>query len=126
MRYAGIALAALALTGCATNIMEGYVGQPLQAGIARYGPPEVVFDMPDGRRAFQWRMESSYTTPVQTYGSANIYAPPGAFATVNYQQTQYGGDTSVQVCRYTMYARWQETQNAWIFESFEKPPLMCL
>ena len=119
-------VAALALTSCATGIMEGFVGQPLQAGIARYGPPEIVFDMPDGRRAFQWRMESQITTPVQTYGNANIYAPPGAFASVNYNQTTFGGQTSSQVCRYTMYARWQAAQNAWIFESFEKPTLMCL
>lgn len=61
-----VCLAALGLTSCATNIMEGFVGQPLQAGIARYGPPEVVFDMPDGRRAFQWRMESETVTPRTT------------------------------------------------------------
>ena len=109
--------------------MEGFIGQPLQIGIARYGPPEGVFDMPDGRRAFQWRMESQAVMPTTTYGnsSTNIYAPPGAFASAktNFQQTTYGGQTVNQVCRYTMYARWQAAQNAWIFESFEKPSLMC-
>ena len=117
---------AIALSGCATGIMDGYIGQPLQAGIARYGPPDIVFDMPDGRRAFQWRTEASYTTPTQTYGNANIYAPPGAFANVSYNQTTFGGQTATQVCRYTMYARWQAEQNAWIFESYEKPSFMCL
>ena len=121
-----IIAAALMLSGCATGIMEGFVGQPLQAGIARYGPPDLVFDMPDGRRAFQWRMESDMTMPVTTSGQMNIYAPPGAFATVNHQSTTYGGNTVTQVCRYTMYARWVDASNAWIFESFEKPSMMCL
>lgn len=121
-----IAAAALALSGCATSIMEGFIGQPLQAGIARYGPPDYVFDMPDGRRAFQWRIESDMTMPVTTTGNVNIYAPPGAFATINHQQTTYGGNTVTQVCRYTMYAVWQDSPGAWIFESFEKPNLMCL
>lgn len=124
-----VGLAALGLASCASSIMEGFVGQPLQAGIARYGAPELVFDMPDGRRAFQWRMESQTVMPTTTYGNANtnIYAPPGAFASAqtNFSQTTYGGDVVQQVCRYTMYARWNEAGNAWIFESFEKPSLMC-
>lgn len=126
-----LSLAVFGLTsGCASGIMEGYIGQPLQAGIARYGPPDVVFDMPDGRRAFQWRMESETVMPTTTSGNmtTNIYAPPGAFASAQstYNQTTYGGQTMRQVCRYTMYARWNAAANAWIFESFEKPSLMCM
>lgn len=120
-----VGLAALALSGCASSIMEGFIGQPLQAGIARYGPPSFVFDMPDGRRAFQWRMDSTVTTPTMTYGNVNIYAPPGAFANVNYNQVTAGGNVIQQSCHYTMYAKWDAAANAWIFESFEKPPLSC-
>ena len=131
MRMITVALiAVLGVGGCATQVMEGFVGQPVQAGIARYGPPDYVFDMPDGRRAFQWRMESESVTPVQTYGNAttNLYAPPGAYASANtnFNQTTYGGQVVRQVCRYTMYARWNDASSAWVFESFEKPSLMCL
>lgn len=126
MKRLATAAAALVLSGCATGIMEGYIGQPVQAGIARYGPPEYVFDMPDGRRAFQWRMESSTVMPTQTYGQVNIYAPPGSYAQANYHQTTTGGQTVTQVCRYTMYARHDAASGAWVFESFEKPSLMCL
>lgn len=124
-----VGLAALALSGCATSVMEGFIGQPVQAAVARYGPPEVVFDMPDGRRAFQWRMESQSVMPTHTYGTAttNLYAPPGAFASArtNYNQTTTGGQVVNQVCRYTMYSRWDAAANAWVFESFEKPSLFC-
>lgn len=125
-----VALAATLLVGgCASSIMEGFVGQPLQVGIARYGPPAFVFDMPDGRRAFQWRMESQVAMPTTTYGNVNtnIYAPPGSFASANtqYSQTTYGGNVLNQVCLYTMYARFNESQQAWIFEGFEKPSLAC-
>lgn len=125
---AALALA-LALSGCATSTMEGFIGQPVQIGVARYGPPDMVFDMPDGRRAFQWRIDSTTMMPVTTTGTSttNLFAPPGAYASArtNYSQTTSGGQTISQTCRYTMYARWNEAGNAWIFESFEKPSLLC-
>lgn len=77
MRRLMILAFAVTLAGCATSEMESYIGQPLQAAMARRGPPQVVFDMPDGRRAFQWVFVSQGVTPLQTYGTANIYAPPG-------------------------------------------------
>lgn len=118
--------AGIGLTGCATAIMESYVGKPVQQAMIDRGPPDMVMDLPDGRRAFQWHVDRSYTAPVQTYGQANIYAPPGSFANVNYNQSTYGGDTIRNTCRYTLYARWHEEQGAWVFESFEKPGLRCL
>lgn len=86
----------------------------------------MIIDLPDGRRAYQWRVDTSVTMPRQTYGQANIYAPPGAFAQVNYNQTTYGGNTINTTCRYTMYARFDEAQRSWVFESFEKPRWDCL
>lgn len=118
------AAGALALAGCATSEMQSYVGQPLQIAIARRGPPAFVFDMPDGRRAFQWEITSSGVTPRMTTGQANIYAPPGAFGSVNYNQMTTGGNAYSQTCRYTMYAIWQD--NAWVFTGYEQPPLSCL
>lgn len=127
MRWIVVVATGLLLSGCATGIMEGFVGQPLQVGMARYGPPANVFDMPDGRRAFQWQIDSETYMPRQTYGTVNVYAPPGSYtANANYSQTTYGGQTIRQSCLYTMYARWQPSQNAWIFESFEKPSIMCM
>lgn len=127
MRVRGILLAgALLLSGCATAIMESYVGKPIQQAIIDRGPPDVVMDMPDGRRAFQWRIDSSVRMPTTTHGQANIYAPPGAFTNINYNQTTYGGNVINTTCRYTMYATYDEAQQTWIFVGFEKPRLDCM
>lgn len=103
--------------------MDNLVGQPLQIGMARYGPPSVVFDMPDGRRAFQWEMTSTGVTPRTTVTNANFYAPHGAFANMNATQTAYGGNVVQRTCRYTMYA--VQHGETWVFSGFEKPSLGC-
>lgn len=46
---------ALALFGCASDAMRGYVGKSVTAAYIDHGTPENVFDLPDGRRAFQFR-----------------------------------------------------------------------
>jgi hypothetical protein len=50
-----IAIVALALAGCASTAMKGYVGKPIEEAFMTQGAPENVFDLPDGRRAFQFR-----------------------------------------------------------------------
>ncbi len=122
-RIALTGVVTLAVTGCASSYMEGLVGQPLQIGMARYGPPSVVFDMPDGRRAFQWEMTSSGVTPRTTTTTANFYAPPGSFANMTATQTSFGGNVVQRTCRYTMYAVQQG--ETWVFSGFEKPSLNC-
>lgn len=125
-----VALAFLALSGCATSIMQGFVGQPLQAAMVQYGPPSNIFDMDDGRRAFQWKIsESGYIPAVSnTYSTANIYAPPGAFATIqgNSTTTTTGGYGFQQTCLYTMFAKMDEASKSWRFVGFAKPSLKCL
>lgn len=49
------ALVALALTGCASTAMKSHVGKSINEAFFSYGKPENVFDLPDGRRAFQFR-----------------------------------------------------------------------
>jgi hypothetical protein len=121
-RYVILAMA-LSLGGCASSIMEGYVGQPLQAAMVRYGPPDAVFDMPDGRRAFQWEMANTTALPATTVTNTNFYAPPGAFRTATSTSTTYGGGFLTNTCRYTMYAEYRSDN--WIFTGFERPSLSC-
>ena len=124
VRYAIAVSASVLLTGCASDIMKGYVGQPLQAAMVDYGPPSNAFDMGDGRRAFQWAMASSYTTPtyVQNQGSAT----PLGNAVWWTQNTQIiGGQTVETSCNYTLYGRWDDSANVWRIEGFEKPKWAC-
>jgi len=125
MRRLVILAFAVTLAGCATatGTMRGYIGRPLQSAMATYGPPDFAFDMPDGRRAFQWLITTGFQAPTQTVVSANIYSPPGGLTTVTGQSTTYGGQRVEQSCRYTMYATWDGA--AWIFESYEQPSFWC-
>lgn len=117
-------VAALLLGGCASSVMKGYIGQPLQTVMIDHGPPANAFDMPDGTRAFQWVKSKTYVMPttVNQTGNAYAYGP-----TVNWQQrTQIvGGQPITSECAYTMFARWDESQQAWVFTSFRKPKFTC-
>lgn len=117
-------LVALTVTGCASQIMKGYVGKPLQEAMVQYGPPQNAFDMGDGRRAFQWSMENSYTTP--TFATNSGTAIPIGNSVYWTQNTQIsGGQPITQKCVYTLYARWSESAHSWIVEGFAKPRYMC-
>lgn len=50
-----IAVAAIGLSSCASTAMKGFVGKPIDEAFMSYGRPENVFDLADGRRAFQFR-----------------------------------------------------------------------
>lgn len=53
-RHLALALALAAVAGCASTAMKKYVGGSVSEAYLAYGPPEQVFDLPDGRRAFQF------------------------------------------------------------------------
>lgn len=111
---------AFGVVGCASQIMQGYMGKPLQEVMLDYGPPSNAFDMPDGSRAFQWVMNYSTTTPTQVRTSS---IPVGNVWYTNTQIT--GGQAISGECIYTMLARWDQAQNAWIFYEFRPPSMMC-
>lgn len=120
------AVAALAVlsAGCASTIMKGYIGQPLQAAMVDYGPPANAFDMGDGRRAFQWSKRSTSTMP--TYVTNSGAATPVGNAVWWTQNTQImGGGTVTSECLYTLYTRWDDTAKSWRVEGFEKPRYAC-
>lgn len=119
-----ILIAALTLTACASQIMQGYVGQPVQQVMVKYGTPISAFDMGDGRRAFQWRIGHSYTPPTTVTNSGTAY--PIGNSVWWTQSTQIsGGQPITGSCIYTLYGRWSASANAWLIDSYEKPPLMC-
>lgn len=114
----------VALCGCASSVMNGFVGKSVQEVMVRYGPPANAFDMGDGRRAFQWQMTSTSVTPVTSTTTGNAFAYGN---NVNWtQRTQItGGVPITNTCAYTMFGRWSDAANAWIMESYQKPKLMC-
>jgi hypothetical protein len=121
---AALSLAAALLGGCASDIMGGYVGQPVTAAMARYGPPDVTFDLPDGRRAFQWIEVSTSTSEGQATTRTRPDPKHGRDATTT--RTEFTPPTtSTSRCHYTMYARYNAAARDWVFDSFEPPAFGC-
>jgi hypothetical protein len=118
------AIAVILLVGCASQIMKSYVGKDVREVMLDYGPPANAFDMGDGRRAFQWGINSSYTTPATatTTGTVNSY---GASSWVNSNTMITGGQTINSNCVYTLFGRWNEKTDGWFVTEFKKPNLMC-
>jgi hypothetical protein len=112
------------LGGCASQIMRGYIGKDIREVVLDYGPPANAMDMGDGRRAFQWIMNSTYTTPVvaNTTGSATT---TGYTTWMNSNTTIYGGQTVSSSCVYTLLGTWDEAAKTWRVVDFKKPNFMC-
>ena len=136
MRAALIIFCILLLAGCASQIMQGYVGKDMREVMLDYGAPANAFDMGDGRRAFQWVINSSYTTPtyatttgtVNTTGNAyaignNVYGNANSW--VNSNTVITGGQTINSRCVYTMFGVWSELKKGWDIVGFKQPRLDC-
>jgi hypothetical protein len=113
----------LALAGCATEIMRGYIGALPEAVMARYGPPDRVYDLPDGRRAYQWmdgtRSTSLGSGETRTRLVRRGRQPPERVTTTRTNPAIVGE----RRCYYTMYAHRQG--GGWVFEDFERPKRGC-
>lgn len=118
----------LLASGCASEIMEGYVGQDITEVMIDYGPPSAVLDLPDGRVAFQWEQDYSYTSPTTTnvVGSSYGYGSGYGYGYGNYSATAttYGGDTTTWSCLYTFFAK-PNPQGSHTVIGFKKPDLFC-
>lgn len=108
-------LVAILVSGCASEIMRGYVGGDITEPMLDYGPPSNVLELPDGRTAFQWSITSSYTAPITT----NVYGY-GSSATA----VTTGGGTSYSECLYTLYGM-PNPQGSFTVTGFREPNLLC-
>jgi hypothetical protein len=120
--------AAALIGGCASAIMENYVGQRLMTPVSQYGPPAYAYDIGEDERAFMWRMDQQIIIPGHSAGTFSATSVGGSI---------YGyGSTSVMppqvvsgTCFYTLYARRVEAGRddpaAWEVTGFEPPRLSC-
>lgn len=113
----GLAIVAvLALAGCATDVMESFVGKDVTAAVGQYGPPANTYDLPDGRRAFQWRMDGVAVMPTTTTYTA--YGNVGTAFTS-------GGSMIATSCFYTLYGK-KAPGGGYTIVGFEQPRLDCM
>lgn len=116
--------AALPLGGCASDIMRGYLGRGPEAVMARYGPPDNVFDMPDGRRAYQWMQISQSTSAGSEETRTRWVKRRGDGRPERVTVTQVTPPTSTdRRCFYTLYAHRQGA--GWVLDNFERPEFGC-
>lgn len=116
--------AALLLSGCASQIMQGYVGRPMSAAVEDYGMPAGGFETAPGQRAFIWHINSVYSVPGQTSTSATIVGN-SVFS------NSYTAPPSVisDTCTYVLYATQTRTDiegpAAWTVTGYKKPKFGC-
>lgn len=113
-----IVFMALALTACASDIMQGYVGRDVTAVIATYGQPYRQFDLPDGRVAYQWRIVEFSARPHETY-----YYEETSGRRVTGQISRYDGYLAPETCYYTFYTAVSGSSARIV--GFERPSFDC-
>jgi len=119
------ALAALlTLSGCAADIMRTYIGSGPEAVIAHYGPPDTIFDLPDGRRGYQW-LQVTQSTSAGSEETRTRIEPRGRHGGAQRVTTTQITPPSVQTsrCFYTLYAH--RVGDRWVFDDFARPILGC-
>ena len=119
-----LGFAALALAGCASaNMMERYVGGPVSVAMLDYGPPDDIFALNDGRRAYQWEIkkEGFRQAPQPTLGvgigiGTGVWG--GRITTVNTAYVPYS-----KTCRYTLIS--DQRGQEWFVSEVRKPTPGC-
>lgn len=107
-----------ALTGCASDIMKNYIGQPIESVVLDYGPPTTIVDLGQGERAYQWRKISTNVVSGSSSGEVR-HTKHGT----EYQTTETPGYVERQECFYTFYA--QASAGRWFVTNFRQPKLEC-
>lgn len=109
--------AAIFLAGCQSDVMKGYIGQPLESVIIDYGPPTSVIELGRGQRAYQW---SKISTNVAGSTSGEYRDTRRG---TRYEEYTTPGYVEQQECFYTFYAT--RSEGRWYITNFRKPKLEC-
>lgn len=114
-------LASLLLAGCVSTEMRRYVGSDISEVMIAYGQPAQIIELPDGRRAYQFRSETAtLVTPGRASSTVTAY---GNVATV---QTVATPATAVPIggCLLTFIAA--PSGNSWTVTEIRVPrQLVC-
>ncbi|WP_162497423.1 hypothetical protein [Roseovarius dicentrarchi] len=117
----GTALAAI-LAGCAAPVLDKYMGRSIVDPMLDFGQPAEVFDLPDGRRAYQWSVDkqASRPSPRPVIG-VGIGVGRGGWGNVTTIGTSY--ETYTKSCRYTLIA--SPRGGGWVVTDQRKPAPGC-
>jgi len=113
---------ALCLQSCASTHMKQYIGKDVRYIVLDSGAPENVMDMPDGRRAFQFRWGGgTYRIPktTTTNGQVQLVGDSAYYS----EQKLESGAVVVQSrgCLLTYFAKWDAQAKGWIVVDIRYP-----
>ncbi len=118
---AGLALAAI-LMGCAPPVLDKYMGRPVLDPMLDFGKPNEVFDLPDGRRAYQWEVSKQARRPSpRPVIGVGIGVGRSGWGNVTTIGTSY--ETYTKTCLYTLITTRRGT--GWIVTDRRKPAPGC-
>ncbi|WBU52150.1 hypothetical protein [Paracoccus sp. SCSIO 75233] len=106
------------LAGCASQVMQGYIGKDVTEVMMDYGRPSGAIDLPDGRRAFIWQKTESMMMPATTNYSG--YETGGY---ITGMATTTGGISEWE-CVYTFIGQ-KNGAGSYTIVDFRKPKLEC-
>ncbi len=124
MKCAILCVSILALTSCASAVMERYVGKLMSEAVMDHGMPSSAFDVEPGKRAFVWSRSMYYSfgggsTTTGSVIGGNLFASTYVSPAMTTQQT----------CQYVAFADRIRTDiegpAAWHITGFRKPSLLC-
>ena len=108
----------LILSACASQIMKSYIGAPISNVMLDYGPPDNVYDLGPGARAYQWRKQKTQIVAGQSSGEIR-----DTRRGKRYEVTETPGYVEHTECFYTFYTRGSGSD--WYVTSFRQPLLEC-
>jgi hypothetical protein len=115
-------LAVVSAVGCVSTHMKQFIGKDAIEIEIHDGPPARVFDLPDGRRAFQYFWGGgSIPVPASTQVDGEVRLLGG---TAYYREQRLStppGVIETEGCRITYLARWQPARQGWIVEQIVYP-----
>ncbi len=116
-----------ALTACASTHMKQYISQDIREVVLDSGPPINVFDLTDGKRAFQFRWGGgSYVVPTHTTTTGVVTAVGNNAWYSSSSLTTGGGVISSEGCIISYITSWDEARDAWIVTNYRIPKqLVC-
>lgn len=126
-RLAGLVICAITAAGCVSTHMKQFIGKDIREVIMVSGPPINAFDLPEGRRAFQYR-----------FGGGQLVQPTvsteSGTAIVFNNQAWYEKQTitkpsrvvEIEGCLISYIASFDEQKDGWIVEDIRYPKqLVC-
>jgi hypothetical protein len=122
-----IAALSLALSGCVSTHMKGFIGKDIREVMMTEGPPINAFDLGDGRRAFQYRFGGGTFVTSQVSNTTGSATTVGNTVWLDQRTiTQPAAIVESEGCLISYIAEFSVLKSAWTVVDIRYPKrLVC-